>query len=65
MALLYSTGTLDLDLPDLSTVNLTMAVRGISRKRPQRNIDLSMFERGLEQGAGKALGGVTSPAFIH
>ncbi|XP_023673874.2 uncharacterized protein cenpt [Paramormyrops kingsleyae] len=46
-----STGTSDLDLPDLTTVNLTMAVRGISRKRPQRNIDLSMFERGLDQGA--------------
>ncbi|XP_048887242.1 centromere protein T [Brienomyrus brachyistius] len=45
-----STGTSDLDLPDLSTANFSMAVRGISRKRPQRNIDLSMFERGLDQG---------------
>ncbi|KAJ8281149.1 hypothetical protein GJAV_G00064110 [Gymnothorax javanicus] len=34
-----------LELPDLPTVNLTTAVRGISRKRPKRNINVSAFER--------------------
>ncbi|KAG7468639.1 hypothetical protein MATL_G00145300 [Megalops atlanticus] len=44
-----SIGTSDLDLPDLPTVNLTMAVRGISRKRPKRNFNVSVFERKIDQ----------------
>ncbi|XP_036400077.1 centromere protein T [Megalops cyprinoides] len=44
-----SIGTSDLELPDLPTVNLTTAVRGISRKRPKRSFNVSVFERKIDQ----------------
>ncbi|KAJ8417907.1 hypothetical protein AAFF_G00227500 [Aldrovandia affinis] len=40
-----SMGMSNLDLPDLPTMNLTAAIRGISRKRPKRNVNMSVFER--------------------
>ena len=44
----------NLELPDLPTVNLTMAIRGISRKRPRRNVNVSVFERKIvDQSAGR------------
>ncbi|KAJ8335624.1 hypothetical protein SKAU_G00389660 [Synaphobranchus kaupii] len=46
----------NLELPDLPTVNLTMAVRGISRKRPKRNINLSVFERKIIDQSGDGCG---------
>ncbi|XP_064191451.1 centromere protein T isoform X2 [Anguilla rostrata] len=42
----------NLDLPDLPTVNLTMAVRGISRKRPKKNMNVSVFERKIVDQSG-------------
>ncbi|MFT7816845.1 centromere protein T isoform X1 [Arapaima gigas] len=45
-----SVGTTDLELPDLTTASVTTAIRGISRKRPQKNIDLSVFVRKLDEG---------------
>ncbi|KAG9336984.1 hypothetical protein JZ751_030002 [Albula glossodonta] len=46
----------NLELPDLPTVNLTMAVRGISRKRPKRNMNVSVFERKIIDHSGDATG---------
>ncbi|KAG5848480.1 hypothetical protein ANANG_G00098890 [Anguilla anguilla] len=46
----------NLDLPDLPTVNLTMAVRGISRKRPKKNMNVSVFERKIVDQSGDGSG---------
>ncbi|XP_018606899.1 centromere protein T isoform X2 [Scleropages formosus] len=40
----------DLELPDLTIASVTTAIRGISRKRPQKNINLSMFVKKLNEG---------------
>ncbi|XP_061102626.1 centromere protein T isoform X2 [Conger conger] len=46
----------NLELPDLPTVNLTMAIRGISRKRPKRNMNVSVFERKIVDQSGDGSG---------
>ncbi|MGH0132403.1 UNVERIFIED_CONTAM: hypothetical protein FKN15_049229 [Acipenser sinensis] len=43
-----STETFNVDLPDLSTGNITAFVKGISRKRPKKKISATVFEKDLE-----------------
>ncbi|XP_064848867.1 centromere protein T-like [Oncorhynchus masou masou] len=44
-----STGLSDLDFPDMTTtVNLSNTVKGLSRKRPRRSLNITAFNRQLE-----------------
>ncbi|XP_041123420.1 histone acetyltransferase KAT6B [Polyodon spathula] len=43
-----STETFNVDLPDLSTGNITAFVKGISRKRPKKKISVTVFEKDME-----------------
>ncbi|KAK6294497.1 hypothetical protein J4Q44_G00353270 [Coregonus suidteri] len=46
-----STGLSELDLPDMTTtVNLSNTVKGLSRKRPRRSLNITAFNRQLEHG---------------
>ncbi|XP_055755536.1 centromere protein T-like isoform X2 [Salvelinus fontinalis] len=49
-----STGLSDLDLPDMTTtVNLSNTVKGLSRKRPRRSLNITAFNRQLEHEGGE------------
>ncbi|XP_064835916.1 centromere protein T-like isoform X2 [Oncorhynchus masou masou] len=50
-----STGLSDLDFPDMTTtVNLSNTVKGLSRKRPRRSLNITAFNRQLEhEGHGQ------------
>nr|XP_024003074.1 centromere protein T isoform X1 [Salvelinus alpinus] len=53
-----STGLSDLDLPDMTTtVNLSNTVKGLSRKRPRRSLNITAFNRQLEHEDGEGEGG--------
>ncbi|XP_052326507.1 centromere protein T-like [Oncorhynchus keta] len=53
-----STGLSDLDFPDMTTtVNLSHTVKGLSRKRPRRSLNITAFNRQLEHEDGEAEGG--------
>ncbi|XP_070985822.1 uro-adherence factor A isoform X1 [Oncorhynchus clarkii lewisi] len=53
-----STGLSDLDFPDMTTtVNLSNTVKGLSRKRPRRSLNITAFNRQLEHEDGEAEGG--------
>eukprot|EP00063_Salmo_salar_P007620 XP_013982455.1 PREDICTED: uncharacterized protein LOC106562237 isoform X2 [Salmo salar] len=53
-----STGLSDLDLPDMTTtVNLSNTVKGLSRKRPHRSLNITAFNRQLEHEDGEGEGG--------
>uniref|UniRef100_A0AAZ3QFF0 CENP-T/Histone H4 histone fold domain-containing protein n=1 Tax=Oncorhynchus tshawytscha TaxID=74940 RepID=A0AAZ3QFF0_ONCTS len=53
-----STGLSDLDFPDMTTtVNLSNTVKGLSRKRPRRSLNITAFNRQLEHEDGQAEGG--------
>ncbi|XP_064869179.1 centromere protein T-like isoform X2 [Oncorhynchus nerka] len=50
-----STGLSDLDFPDMTTtVNLSNTVKGLSRKRPRRSLNITAFNRQLEHEGGSA-----------
>ncbi|XP_029495196.2 centromere protein T isoform X2 [Oncorhynchus nerka] len=49
-----STGLSELDLPDMTTtVNLSNTVKGLSRKRPCRSLNITAFNRQLEHEDGE------------
>ncbi|KAM9545023.1 uncharacterized protein ACWYII_036142 isoform 4-T7 [Salvelinus alpinus] len=53
-----STGLSELDLPDMTTtVNLSNTVKGLSRKRPRRSLNITAFNRQLEHEDGEGKGG--------
>uniref|UniRef100_A0A4W5M590 CENP-T/Histone H4 histone fold domain-containing protein n=1 Tax=Hucho hucho TaxID=62062 RepID=A0A4W5M590_9TELE len=53
-----STGLSELDLPDMTTtVNLSNTVKGLSRKRPRRSLNITAFNRQLEHEDGEGEGG--------
>uniref|UniRef100_A0A674CDE7 Centromere protein T-like n=1 Tax=Salmo trutta TaxID=8032 RepID=A0A674CDE7_SALTR len=53
-----STGLSELDLPDMTTtVNLLNTVKGLSRKRPRRSLNITAFNRQLEHEDGEGEGG--------
>uniref|UniRef100_A0A4W5PW22 CENP-T/Histone H4 histone fold domain-containing protein n=1 Tax=Hucho hucho TaxID=62062 RepID=A0A4W5PW22_9TELE len=53
-----STGLSELDLPDMTTtVNLSSTVKGLSRKRPRRSLNITAFNRQLEHEDGEGEGG--------
>ncbi|XP_038860399.1 centromere protein T-like [Salvelinus namaycush] len=51
-------GLSELDLPDMTTtVNLSNTVKGLSRKRPRRSLNITAFNRQLEHEDGEGEGG--------
>ncbi|KAM9423649.1 uncharacterized protein ACWYII_020707 isoform 2-T15 [Salvelinus alpinus] len=60
-----STGLSDLDLPDMTTtVNLSNTVKGLSRKRPRRSLNITAFNRQLEHEDGEGEGGSATEKYL-
>ncbi|XP_041705982.2 centromere protein T [Coregonus clupeaformis] len=61
-----STGLSELDLPDMTTtVNLSNTVKGLSRKRPRRSLNITAFNRQLEHGEdGEGEGGTATEKYL-
>lgn len=60
-----STGLSELDLPDMTTtVNLSNTVKGLSRKRPHRSLNITAFNRQLEHEGKVRVGTVQSVRMV-
>lgn len=53
MCLTFSIELSGLDLPDITIGTAASTVKGLSRKRPRRSLNVTAFEKRLKDGNGK------------
>lgn len=49
----YIYSTFSIELTDITIGNLASTARGLSRKRPRRSLNVTAFEKQLQDGDGK------------
>lgn len=56
VCLTFSIELSGMDLPDITIGNAASTVKGLSRKRPRRSLNVTAFEKRLKDGDGKGKG---------